>query len=167
MKTRMMHGATIETTTPAETHHIVGRHLAEHREKRTSIRAGQAIILDANGAGQDEIYKVPLGYRFYVRRVSLNLSTASDPLTGNVALNVAGHYIVYQRSGTFIEYGNPTSPAGIPSIPGAQTWSEQEGPYLSNGEVFEVRAFGLTAGSSLDVAIQGILVDPPSNTGRN
>lgn len=162
----MVHGGMIETTTPAETHAIVGRHLAEHREKRTTIRAGQAVILDATGAGQDEIYKVPLGYRFYLRRVSLNLSTATDPLTGNVALNVAGHSIVYMRSGNFIDYANPLSAAGVASVPGAQTWSEQEGPFLANGEVFEVLARGLTAGASLDVNIQGVLVDPPSNTGR-
>jgi hypothetical protein len=165
MRQRVVHGAVIDTTTPDETERII-RHYTNKPERVTYIRAGETITLSAGGNGQDEVYKVPLGYRFQARRVFLNLSTATAPLTGNVALNAAGIYVAYLRSGAIIEYANPQSAAGIPSIPGAQSWGDQQGPVLVNGEVFEVSAVGLTANASLDVTLEGILTCPEDDKVR-
>lgn len=155
---RIVHGATIQTATPDEIKALLDA--MRTPEQFLRIRAAETVILDATGAGQDNIYKVPAGMEFAVRRVSVNLNTASDPSTGNVPLNVAGKFLAYYRGGTFIEYAAPESPNPVPQIPGVQTWGDQEGPYLRNGEVFQVVAVGLTANATLDITVEGILRDP-------
>lgn len=161
MRQRIVHGTEIDTATPGEVSQIVA---ALHEPERTRVRAPQAVLLDANGNGQDEVYKVPMGYEFFVRRVFLNLSTASDPSTGNVPLNVAGKFVAYLRSGNLIEYAVPISPNAVPQVPGAQNWGDQQGPYLRNAEVFEVQARGLTPNASLMVTVEGILRKPGRQT---
>lgn len=164
MEQVIRHGATIDTATPAEVAAIINAQQA--RSQETRIRSPANIILDANGNGVDEVYKVPVGYEFKVRRVSLDISTASDPSTGNVPLNVAGKYVAYLRSGTRIEYAAPASPNAVPQVPGVQSWGDEQGPYLRNGEVFEVRAVGLPANASLSVSVEGILRRPAADDDR-
>lgn len=125
------------------------------------IRAAETIQLNASGIGQDEVYKVPMGQEFAVRRITLTLTgnAPNDPNTGNVLLNAAGKFVAYLRSGHLIEYGQPQYGAAI-QVPGVQTWGDQQGPYLRNGEVFEVYAAGLTASLSLSVYLEGILYRP-------
>ena len=154
MQQRMVHGAMLDFATPDEIYHLIPR-----PEQVTRIRAGETIQLDANGAGRDEVYKVPLGYEFAARRVSVTLSGVSDPSSGNVVLNVAGKWIAYLRSQQFIEFGQPQYGAAI-QVPGIQTWGDQQGPYLRNGEYFEVQAAGLTANAALIVLLEGLLVRP-------
>lgn len=127
----------------------------------TRIRATETIQLDATGSGQDEVYKVPMGYEFAARRVTLDIGGATDPSTGNVPLNVAGKFVAYLRSGARIEYAVPISPNTAPQVPGVQTWAKEQGPYLRNGEVFEVQAKGLTASAVLTVVLEGLLTRPP------
>lgn len=155
MRQRVAPGGYLEIATPAEVAALIPR-----GREATHIRAAESITLDAAGAGQDEVYKVPTGYGFFLRRVSLLLSSATDPATGNVALNVAGQYIAYLRSGTLIEFAIPVAATAQAQVPGVQTWAFEEGPYLRNGEVFEIKAAGLTAGAQLIVQIQGILQRP-------
>jgi hypothetical protein len=154
----------IETLTPGEARAMLAAITERDRPQR--VRATQLVKLDGTGAGQVEVYSVPIGFEFEARRVTLDLDTASDPSTGNVALNVAGKYVAYQRSGTRIEYAVPGSPAGIASVPGVQTWGDQQGPYLRNGEVFEARAVGLTANALLTCTVEGILRRAPGDSGR-
>jgi hypothetical protein len=152
-------GRALDILTPAEAAELLEARFRETVEER--IRAAATIKLDGSGNGQDEVYGVPLGFEFEARRVTLDLDTATDPSTGNVALNVAGKSVSYLRSGTRIEYAAPLSPNAVPQVPGVQSWGEEQGPYLRNGEVFEVRAVGLTAASILDVTLEGILRRPP------
>jgi hypothetical protein len=158
MKFKITHGSDIETLTPAEAKTMLES--VRERDSITHIRASQTIRLDANGNGQDEVYVVPPGFEFDVRRVVVDLDTATDPSTGNVPLNVAGKSVEYLRSGTRIEYAVPISPNAIPQIPGSQSWGDEQGPYLRNGEVFEVRARGLTANATLIVYLSGLLRRP-------
>lgn len=156
-KTTLKHGATIDALTPEEARVMLATALTTRQETREHVRPAAVIQLDAGGNGQDEVYAPPMGFELEVRRVALDLSTAADPSTGNVPLNVAGKTVEYLRSGTRIEYAVPQSPNAIPQVPGVQTWGDQQGPYLRNGEVFEVRVRGLTPNATLLVSLEGII----------
>lgn len=158
MRTKIVPGAELEVLTPAEAEELLR---ADYRtEVVERVRATATIALDANGNGQDEVYNPPLGFEFAARRVAVELSTATDPATGNVALNAAGKTVEYLRSGVRIEWGQPQY-GGAVQVPGVQTWGDQQGPYVRNGEVFEVRARGLTANATLEVTVEGVLRRPP------
>jgi hypothetical protein len=159
MKQRIVHGAMMDFATPDDIVRLIPR-----PPQLTRVRAPGSVQLSATGAGDDEIYKVPMGYSFAVRRVVLTLTgnVPSDPNTGNVALNAAGKFVAYMRSGQLIEYGQPQYGAAI-QVPGVQTWGEQQGPYLQNGEVFGVVAAGLTANASLNVYVEGLLFRPATD----
>lgn len=157
-KQRMVHGAIIDFATPDEVYSMIPR-----PTRRTRIRAGETLVLDATGSGIIAVYKVPSGGEFEARRVMLNLESAADPSTGNVPLNVAGKFVKYLRSGTLIEYASPSGPNAIPQVPGVQTWSREQGPYLRNGEVFQVQALGLTASVILTIMLEGILEENDPN----
>lgn len=158
MKTTLKHGAVIETVSPTEMRTMLNERTRANNAKR--VRATMTLKLDANGDGTDEVYVVPVGFQFEARRVSLDLDSATDPSTGNVPLNVAGKFVEYRRSGTLIEYAVPSSPNAVPQVPGIQTWGSEQGPYLRNGETFEVLARGLTANATLTVVLEGILSKP-------
>lgn len=157
MRQAIRPGGTIDALTTEEAQELF-RH-GRRKPKVQRVRAAATITLDANGNGQDEVYAVPAGMEFAARRVSLDLNTAADPSTGNVPLDVAGKTVEYLRSGTRIEYAVPQSPKAVPQVPGIQTWGDQQGPYLRNGEVFEVRVKGLTANAVLDVTVEGLLAE--------
>lgn len=269
-------GGKIDAATPDEIRSLL-QDIASHSES-SRVRAPMVVQLDGNGNGQDEVYSVPMGFEFEVRRVFLDLDTASDPNTGAVilgaqtpvdvdasatgaaaaivatlpasavavattfitgfevtgtgatagsviivtvtgilggtksyalaipagvgnsitplivefsrpipasglnqpiAVNVpsfgagntnaavtahgfqvgiaGGRSVEYLRSGSRMEYAEPTGPNGITQVPGIQTWGSEQGPYLLNGEAFEVKARGLTAAARLTVIVDGIL----------
>jgi hypothetical protein len=158
MRFTLKHGAEIDTLTKDEAENILNTIRARDAARR--IRATAIVALDANGNGTDEVYAVPVGFEFAARRVTLDLDTASDPNTGNVALNVAGKAVEFLRSGTRVEYAVPISANAIPQIPGVQTWGAEQGPQFVNGEVFEVKARGLTPNAHLSVIVEGILRRP-------
>lgn len=158
MKQRITPGGTIDVLTQDEIMKLIPR-----PAEVTRIRAAASVILDATGSGDDEVYKIPAGYEFQARRIVLTLtgSVANDPNTGNIALNAAGKFVAYMRGGQLIEYGQPTYGAAI-QVPGSQSWGDQQGPYLRNGEVFGVVVKGLTANASLSVYLEGLLKRPSS-----
>jgi hypothetical protein len=150
------HNTYIDAATPEEVADIVRLHSYDREGAGIRrIRATAAITLDASGNGQDEVYPCPLGWQFELRRVFINISTAADPSTGNVALTAAGKFIQYLRSGTVLAYGQPSYGSAV-QVPGMETWGEEQGPYFRNGEVFEVLAKGLTASAQLIVYAQGL-----------
>jgi hypothetical protein len=157
MRQLVQPGGYIEALTATEAAELLRSSYREAVEER--VRAPATIALDANGNGQDEVYSPPLGFEFEARRISIELSTATDPATGNVALNAAGKTVEYLRSGTRIEWGQPAYGAAV-QVPGVQSWGDEQGPYIRNGEVFEVRVRGLTASATLDVTVEGILRRP-------
>lgn len=154
MKQVLKPGQSVEFATPDEIAALIPR-----PEQRTRIRETQQVTLDANGNGTIQAYEVPAGYEFEVRRVTIWIGAVSDPNTAPVALNVAGKGVAYQRSGQFIEFGQPQYGAAV-QVPGVQTWGDQQGPYLQNKEVFQVRAIALTANLILTSVTEGILVRP-------
>lgn len=148
-------GHPLDFLTPAEMQGMIVK-----PKQVTRIRSPQTIQLDANGNGVDAVYEVPLGYEFEVRRIVLTLTgnAPSDPTVGAVAL-AAGHWVAYRRSGSLIEYGQPQWTT-LYQVPGVQTWGDEQGPYIRNGEVFEVQAGGLTANAILNAYLEGILTRP-------
>lgn len=160
MKQRIVPGAEIDFLTQDELFKLIQR-----PTQITRVRAPGSITLDASGNGDDEIYKVPAGYEFQIRRVVCTMTGAvpNDPNTGNVLLNAAGKFVAYMRSGQLIEYGQPQYGAAI-QVPGVQTWGDEQGPYLRNGEVFGVLARGLTAATQLSVYVEGLLKRPSSKS---
>lgn len=163
MKQILKPGRPIDIATPDEIAALISR-----PSQVTRIRAPQTVQLNANGNGSDEVYKVPAGYEFEVRRVVLVLTgnVPNDPNTGNVLLNAAGKFVAYMRSDQLIEYGQPAYGGAI-QVPGSQTWGDEQGPYLRNGEVFGVYANGLTAGGQLNVYMEGLLKRPGTGPGHD
>lgn len=155
MEQTLRPGGKIDAATPDEIRSLLLA-IASHDES-SRVRAASTLQLDVNGNGQDEVYTVPLGYEFEARRVFLDLDTASDPSTGNVPLNVAGKAVEYRRSGSRIEYAAPVSPNAAAQVPGVQTWGAEQGPFLINGETFEVKVTGLTPNAHLTAIVEGIL----------
>lgn len=162
MQQRIIHGATVDFVTPDEIARILPQ-----PPQRTRIRVPGTVQLDATGAGRDDLYKVPVGYGFELRRVVLTLTgnIQADPNTGNVLLNAAGKFVAYLRSGSLIEYGQPQYGAAV-QVPGVQHWGSEEGPYLRNGEVLQVQAAGLTANVVLGIYAEGILERPGYGEGN-
>lgn len=158
MKQVLRPGYPVEFLTPDE---FVALQPRQHQETR--VRAPATLQLDANGNGRVTVYEVDPGYEFEARRIVLTLSgnVPQDPNTGNVLLNAAGKFVAYLRSDSLIEYGQPQYGANV-QVPGVQSWSREQGPYLRNGEVFQVQANGLGANAVLNVYLEGILVRPGS-----
>lgn len=297
MKQTITHGATIDTVTPEEAAKII--EAMNRRDAAQRVRATATIKLDANGNGQDEVYGVPAGYEFGVRRVFLDLDTVGDPIMGGfpfgipsadapgdqVRITVAqpaagaewsyvtttwtrfitaratlttsavvanrkpryrvrdgggvelvrtsetvaipantvlpilysldapnasftgdtsgiviispslwlppgytigsitdlidagdqysaveliaqqlpyttGRAVEYLRSGSRIQYAMTQGPSGSLQVPGIESWGEEQGPYLRNGEVFEVRAKNLAPNATLTAIVSGMLSKP-------
>lgn len=151
MRQKIGPGTTLDFLTPDELVKIIAR-----PEQISRVRETEQVQLDSSGSGVVKAYEVPAGMEFALRRVTIYLGGPVDPVTGAVALNVAGKAIIYQRSDTFIEFGQP-SYGGTPQVPGVQTWGDQQGPYFRNKEVFMVKALGLTASAFLTVVSEGLL----------
>jgi hypothetical protein len=160
-KQRIIAGGTIELLTPDELIHFLQR-----PELTSRVREPASVQLNANGVGVCAVYKVPMGHQFDVRRVTiLPGGGEGDPFTQGVAfVTAANTYAIYRRSGTVIEYAQTTAPkAGASSMgmPGAQTWGATQGPYLANGEVFEIEFNVSTAPNAIvTCTVEGVLTRP-------
>jgi hypothetical protein len=154
---RIIHGAHLEIPTIEDIAAVVG---VKEEPRRIMIRASASMVMDANGNGVETVYEVPMGSEFGVRRLELTLGAVVDPVGNSVNLSAAGSYVALQRSGTLVEYLAPAGPTGHASIPGVQSWGDEQGPFLRNGEALEIRAVGLGVGASLQVFLQGVLVRP-------
>lgn len=152
MKQAVIPGGHLDVLTEDEARELIEGAFAKRTEER--VRASATIALDGTGAGQEEVYLCPVGFEMEVRRVWIDINTASDPSTGNVALG-AGKAVRYLRSGAPIAWGQPTYGPTL-QVPGGETWGDEQGPYIRNGEVFEVKAIGLTGGATLEVLVEGI-----------
>lgn len=160
--TVLKHGAILNAASREEIEELL-RQYTTRQQTRERVRAGNAVILDAAGTtgGPLDLYEVPTGFEFEARRVVFDLGSVTDSnmTVANVNLAAAGFSAQYLRSGTRIEWAVPSSPVGGARIPGIQTWGSEQGPYLRNGEVFQVRAT-LGAGQVgvvLTALVEGIL----------
>jgi hypothetical protein len=158
--TTIKHGAILNAVSREEVEQLLQQYTTR-QQTRERVRAPATTILDATGAGLLEVYIVPIGWELEVRRVQFDLSTVNETnvATASVSLNTPGFAVQYLRSGTRIEWGMPGSPANNFKVPGVQTWGAEQGPYLRNGETFEVRALlgAGVSGASLTILMEGIL----------
>lgn len=160
MRQRIVHGAFVDMVTPDELY----RALPRPRQK-TRMRVPMAFKLDAAGVlSNGEIYKCPIGHQFEVRRIVVVLSgnnANSDPSSGPILLNAAGKWAAYLRSGQLLEYAGLSYGSSL-QIPGSQTWGDEQGPYIQNGETFGLflnAGIGV-ANTELSAYLEGILTRP-------
>lgn len=165
MRQRIIHGAYIDMLTPDELVKFIPR-----APQVTRIRATETALLAAGtgASGVFDVYKVPSGAEFAIRRVTFDLSsvTGATLAASAVPINIPSSFIKYLRSGTLIEYAVPIGPALTAKVPGAQTWGDEQGPYMRNGEVFQIDCALITApgpGSQLTVTVEGLLTEYRKN----
>lgn len=161
MRTKLIHGAILDTASRKEVEELLKQYTTR-QDTRERVRASAVITLDANGVGQDEVYGPPPGWELEIRRVQVDLQSVNETNfpAGSIPLSTAGVSLQYLRSGTRIQWGNPESGAGAGGrVPGLETWGAEQGPYLRNGEVFEVRAVlgAPVANQVLSIYMEGIL----------
>lgn len=133
------------------------------RKAVARIRAAAIAPTDPVGLGLVTVYKVPFGYEFEARRVMMTNGDLASPTTGFVAdLTIPGFWVMYRASGQFVEWGAPKW-GSLSQVPGAQTWSKQQGPYLRSGEVFEVAVDLFPSGQAF-VMLEGVLYAPRKAT---
>jgi hypothetical protein len=158
MLTELKHGVMLNTVSKEEMESLL-REYTTRQQTRERVRASADILLDGNGAGTVDVYKVPLGYELEVRRVAVDLTdvTPATFVAQSINLATAGVALQYLRSGTRIEWALPQSSLGGFRVPGIETWGSQQGPYLQNGEIFQVEALLGRTGGTLIVNMEGIL----------
>jgi len=154
MRQRVLHGGVIDAATTEDVRSILE---TIKPPQKARIRAPMNIRLDGSGDGQDEVYTVPLGYTFSLRRLVLNISTATSPVDGQVPLNVGSRYVALLRTGVLVEYPVLVSPTGISQVPGYTSWGSDEEPWFRNGEKVEIQAVGMTPNAILIVMVEGLL----------
>lgn len=142
------------------------RPLAIRERTRERIRAAATVVTDpVTGLAEIDVYNVPAGFTFEARRVQWDGGFIADDgsnLSNAASIFSAGTFMRYLRSGQLIEIAKPNNLAGITncSVPGIQTWADEQGPQLTGGETFQVR-FALTSaaarGQSVTVTVEGIL----------
>lgn len=182
MRQRIGNGSILDAATPEEVRDILlGQQDESPLVKR--VRAPyQVQITDSNGNGNHgnavDIYKVPAGMSFELRRFTIFMggltlapgltSVNNSPGTNAISLSGVGGPapaggVALLRSDVLIEWLQPMS-AGLVQIPGIQTWSKQQGPFLLNGEKLQIQVLGVIAGLSALNALagiaEGILTDP-------
>lgn len=163
MRQRIIHGAFVDMLTPDEFYKAIQRPVVESR-----IRAPFSINLDANGAGDGIAYKVPTGGEFALRRVTFELTniTEANFQANSINLNAAGLFVRYFKGDAPLQWGIPASSLGVGRIPGYESWGDEQGSYLRNGEVFRIKV-GLgaagAANSTLSGTVEGILITDRPN----
>lgn len=138
MRQTLKPGQPVDFVTPDELAALIPRPSEE-----TRIRVPQGVALNPNGAGQVEVYEVPAGYEFEVRRVVLSLAgnLASDPSSGLSVLPTPVDVDATQTGAA------AAISAVLPGVAGSTT-------YLTG---FEVTGTGATAASVIVVTVTGIL----------
>lgn len=167
MKQRIGNGAILDAVTSDE---MASMLIQEKREVLSRVRAPFTVTLTATGSAVVAVYKVPAAMEFELRRISLfigglTLPTGNTPGTNFILLGGATPAtggIALLRSDVMIEWLAPQGPQGA-QLPGVQTWSKQQGPYMRNGEVLQIQVVGalgtLTAGASLAGVAEGVLTN--------
>lgn len=160
MKQRIIHGAMLEIPTADEIVNLIPR-----PPRETRVRAPEQMTLDATGTGAVDIYKVPTGAEFDLRRVQFELGTVVGGNLGTAGINLitVGNFCRYLRSGTPVGWALPANSLGTAAgrIPGVETWGAEQGPYLRGGEVFSVQICGgaVNAGNTISITAEGILYE--------
>src|SRR3954466_8957363 len=128
MLQKIIPGAQLDVVSRGELEELL-RQYQVRQETRSRVRAPENVVLDAAGIGQVDVFTVPIGYELEVRRVQVDLNTASESnfAAGSINLTAAGVSLQYLRSGTRIEWALPVSPLGNFRVPGLETWGSEQG----------------------------------------
>jgi hypothetical protein len=173
MRQTIVPGGTIESLTEEETRDLVRQIYRETVENR--VRAEGTATLDANGTGTVEVYTVPIGFEFEVRRVLIESDAgyfwvktvpgggqgATSPIVPIEFLR-SGESLGTPHIDNVIKTGTPQDEVWY-LFPHVDTWSKEQGPYIRNGETFETVFRNCTnfASKNVQVTAEGLLRRPP------
>lgn len=178
MRTLIKPGSPIETLTPDEARDIIQQ---EYRKQVFQhVRAEGTAKMDATGTGQVDAYTCPMGFEFECRRILIEGDAGLFWLKALPALGQGGpsqlvNPLEYMRSGESI--GIPTVSnvikTAVPQdevwwlFPHLDTWGDQQGPYIRNGETLSLNLRGLinSANLTIQVTVEGLQRRPPPARG--
>jgi hypothetical protein len=167
-------GAKIDSLTYEETRELIRSEYRTAVENR--VRAEATVRLDATGTGVLDVYTVPVGFEFELRRLNIASDTGYGwakfiPQGGGTGQSSVVP-IEYLRSGESLsravpdKYFDSTTPTNETwyLFPHVETWSREQGPYLRNGEILQVafRAVAFVASVGVQVTAEGLLRKPPA-----
>lgn len=116
-----------------------------------TVRPDESAVLDANGNGTIEIYKVPMGYEFSLHRLVLDM----DGQTPVAPYTNANGYALIQRSGEMVDFISFAAGAG--GVPAVYTAGGPQASRYRNGEYVELAIFSGPANRSVRAKVQGTL----------
>lgn len=172
MKQTLVPGATLDALTPDEARELLRQEYRATVEQR--VRAEGTLKLDGTGSGIVEVYTCPIGFEFEARRAVIAIDAGywwfkTVPL-GGIAGGSAVVPLEYLRSGEtngrpnadYVRTGGAQDEVWY-LVPHLDTWSREQGPYIRNGETFEVafRAIPNAANMNVQVTVEGIQRRPP------
>jgi hypothetical protein len=177
MQHTIVPGMKIESLTADETRDLIRQEFRTEVKQR--VRAEGTGKADNNGTVTVDVYAVPVGFEFELRRI--NLACDGGYSWGKVIPDGGGAGsttivpIEYLRSGESIcraevdKYFDTAAPTEQTwyLFPHVETWGDQQGPYLRNGEILQVAFRALNnlisggVGLNVQVTAEGLLRRPP------
>jgi len=164
VRQKLVPGAELDILTPTEAVELLRAMFEDQVHDR--VRAEESKVADANGNVVLDVYTVPLGFEFEVRRFVLT----ADGITRGTQINFGvGAYGSLSRGDELIGYLGQTggSSAGVPS---EGSYGSEQGPYLRNGETLRLNIAGAAvaalAGLGIQCLAEGVLRKPPSERRR-
>jgi hypothetical protein len=145
-------GETIDFVSPDELRAILGEAASQqNRLSPQTSRPIEGIVLDANGNGTVELYKVPAGMEFALHRIIIDADgiTPAAPFT-----NPAG-FAEILRGGAMFGFVSFAPAAG--GLPAVNTWGSDNAIRYRNDEVVEVSIVGGPANGTIIIRAQGTL----------
>jgi hypothetical protein len=145
-------GETIDFVSPDELRAILGEAASQQNQlSPQTSRPIEGIVLDANGNGTVELYKVPAGMEFALHRIVIDLDSATPatPYTN------ANGYAEILRGGTMQDFVSFAPAAG--GLPAVNSWGGGAALRYRNDEVVEIAIVGGPANGTVLVRAQGVL----------
>jgi hypothetical protein len=159
VKQRLLAGQEIDVFTAEEARAIIPDLLRDQlrNAQAETVRTGEQVKTDGTGAALlDEIYAVPLGQEFELRRVLIE-SDGTDP---GHPFNAAAGWIDLLVDGRRVEFVSLA--VGQGAIPFKLNWSSGQGPVLKNGQRLGALVAGGPANVNVTFSIQGVKIGPPA-----
>jgi hypothetical protein len=150
-------GGSLEVLTPAEAADLIAAGFREN--VTTRVRVEGSGVADATGFLSLDLYTVPAGWEFELRRYVVTIDGFTP---GNQFTIGAGGYAYFARSGELILY--VLSAGTTPKFPYQDSFGEEQGPYIRNNETLQFVIIVGPVSTRMQVQAEGILRRPPERT---
>lgn len=147
-KTTIKAGGELDLLTQAELKATLEEILSGYLRGPQTVRVPAGVVLDANGAGSVEIFTVPTGYSFDLKRLTVDPDgyTPGSPFTSNTG------YLEIRRGGRMQDF--VTLQGGLPAV---YLQTSDAAIRYTNGETVELLIVDGPPSTSVYVAAQGVL----------